>query len=258
MTERTKSIRQAKARPRYVTTGGELVPGVTTILSVKAKPALVGWAFNIGKHNPELPSIRAYVDDLAEIGTVVHLRVNADLMGTVPDFSDYAPSVVAQSDVSFEKYLSWKRGRAISLLGAELSLVSDEHRYGGTLDFFGVIDGALTVLDVKTGKAIYPEYFIQAAAYAQLVVEHFHVTPAELRILQIGRTGAEGFAERIVSDFGPYWRAFAACRALYDADKEIDALAEGPGPHRDNVIDIDALRGIITRATSSEQEKNKE
>src|SRR5689334_19592558 len=70
MAENTRSIRRKKAV--YETSSGEAVPGVTTVLNLRNKPALVEWAFKLGREHPELGSTRDYLDDLARIGTCAH------------------------------------------------------------------------------------------------------------------------------------------------------------------------------------------
>jgi hypothetical protein len=252
-TERVRSIRNAK--PRYETSAGEWVPGVTTILGLRAKPALTGWAFKIARDNPNLSSLNDYMDDLAEIGTVVHLLIAAHLKGEQPDLSDHAPSVIDAARPSYNKFLEWERGKTIEVIGAEIPLVSDVYRYGGTIDLVANIDGRTAVLDFKTGKAIYAEYFYQTAAYAQLVKECIGLTVADLRILQIGRTGNEGFGERVLSDYQNYWLAFKALRDLYQAERDIEVF-ERPKKQA-QVVDIEDLRkrGVITRDDTATEKK---
>lgn len=217
--EQVKSIRRQKAT--YKTTSGELVPGVTTILGLRAKPALVEWAFRVGKENPNLNTVREYVDDLADIGTCAHYILDCYLRNVIPDFGDFSPNVVEAAQVPVSKYHEWARGKTIELISADLEMVSDRHKFGGKLDVFASIDGKRTVVDFKTGRSIYTEAVIQVAAYAEMLKERGeHVD--EVRVLQIGRTGAEGFSERVLSDWSNHWQAFLALRELYAIEKCID------------------------------------
>lgn len=217
--EKVKSIRRQKAT--YKTTGGELVPGVTTILGLRAKPALVEWAFRIGKENPNLNTVREYVDDLADIGTCAHYILDCYLRNLLPDFGDFSPNVVEAAQIPVSKYHEWARGKKIELIYADLEMVSDTHRFGGKLDVFASVDGKRTVIDFKTGKNIYLEAVIQVAAYAELLKERGEQVD-ELRVLQIGRTGSEGFSERVITDWDNHWSAFKALRYLYDVEKYIE------------------------------------
>lgn len=222
--ERTRSVR--KVKPRYETTSGEWVPGVTTVIGLRAKDALVGWAFKVGKEHPELPSIHQYTDELAEIGSCAHAIIGGLLGGVAPDLGDYTANVIEAAQVPVLKYQEWAMGKTIELLASERAYVSDKHRFGGTLDVLARINGVVTVLDLKTGKAIYPEYFHQLAAYAELVAEVGGLRVDAIRILQIGRTGAEGFTERVMTDWSLNWSWFLAARALYQCERDIEAASK--------------------------------
>ncbi|MBA7569795.1 hypothetical protein ES708_11536 [subsurface metagenome] len=56
----------------YRTRSGQSVPGVTTILSVLNKPALVPWANRMGLQGID---VAKYVDDKAAIGTLAHYLI---------------------------------------------------------------------------------------------------------------------------------------------------------------------------------------
>jgi hypothetical protein len=217
--EQTRSIR--RQRPDYRTKSGVKVPGVTTILNLKNKPALVEWAFNLGKNNPSLGSSREYVDDLARIGTCAHEMIAGHLKGEAPDLSDFSPKEVEAAGIPFGKFLAWTRGKSIVLAASEKVLVSEKHAYGGSLDVLAVIDGKRTVLDFKTGKAIYPEYFLQVAAYAEAEQEMTGEKVDEVRILQVGRTGEEGFTEQAKSDWRYEFDAFLCLRRLYGIESRL-------------------------------------
>jgi PD-(D/E)XK nuclease superfamily protein len=217
--EQVKSVRRQKAI--YKTSSGEIVPGVTTILALRAKPALVEWGFRIGKDNPNLNTLRDYVDDLADIGTCAHDILNAHFRQTPPDLGDFSPNVVTAAQHSVDKYHEWAKGKDIEVLAQDLELVSDRRRFGGKLDAFLSIDGKRTVVDLKTGRSIYFEHVVQVAAYAEMLREKGDQVD-EVRVLQIGRTGAEGFTERVLDDWANHWAAFLALRDLYAIEKCIE------------------------------------
>ena len=223
--EKTRSVR--KIKPRYETSDGIWCPGVTTVIGLRNKEALVNWAFGVGKTHPELPSIRAYVDELAEIGSASHAIIAARLTGVEPDLSDFTPSTVEAAGVPVAKFEEWRRGKKIEVIAAEKAYVSDTYRYGGTIDLLARIDGQVTVLDAKTGRAIYAEMAYQLAAYANLVAECGGLRVDAVRILQIGRTGAEGFTERIWTDWSLEWSWFKAMRAVYQVERDIESASKG-------------------------------
>jgi hypothetical protein len=53
-------------------------------------------------------------------------------------------------------------------LFTEVSLASDQHRYRGTIDYVGFVNGQLSIVDWKTSDRVYPEMLLQLAAYGNL------------------------------------------------------------------------------------------
>lgn len=227
MAENVRSIRRAKNT--YTLKDGTKIPGVTTVLRLRAKEALVEWAFNLGKDNPQLSSSRAYVDDLAKIGTLTHELIGAHLRNETPDLSDFTPREVEAAQIPYAKYLSWEQGKKIEVEAIEKVVISERYRYGGSLDVRAKIDGKRTVMDFKTGKAIYPDYFIQTAAYAEAEQEQTGDKIDQCLILQIGRTGEEGFGEGVRTDWRNEFWQFLALRALYDIERHVEFCKKYPG-----------------------------
>ena len=217
-TEITKSIRNAKTT--YKTSTGELVPGVTTILRLRAKDALVSWAFKIGKENPDLPTVYAYVDDLARIGTCAHLLLDTHLKDKDADLGDFTPNEVTVARNSVARYFDWAKGKDIEVIEADGEVVSDAFRFGGKFDVYAKVNGKFTVLDFKTGSGLYLENEMQVAAYAELLKEKGKQVD-QCILLRIGRTATEGFEERVLTEWGNQWLAFLALRQLYDIELAI-------------------------------------
>lgn len=209
--------RVAKAHIRYKLADGTRVPGTTTILGILNKPALVGWANRMGLEGIDTTK---YVDAAARVGTLIHYMVECDLKGEEPDFSDYTSNEIDKAENAFIKYLEYRDGHILEPILIEEPLVSEKYRYGGTIDFYGLEDSVPTLLDIKSGKAIYPEMLIQVVAYRQLVLEQGH--PVErLRILRIGRSEDEGFEQRIVGQIPERWEVFEHCLAIYQLRKKV-------------------------------------
>jgi hypothetical protein len=114
---------------------------------------------------------------------------------TVTD--DYSKNQIDAAENAFISFLEWTKHHTIEPVLIEEQLVSERYRFGGTFDFLGVIDGHLTLLDFKTGKALYDESWYQLAAYNILVMEHYpDVGPIErFKLVRIGRDEDEGFEE---------------------------------------------------------------
>lgn len=209
-----------KKRQRYFLTSGEEVPGVTTILNVIAKPALVQWANRMGLQGIDTTK---YVDDLATIGTAAHAIIAGRISQTPVDLRDYTPNQVDKAENSVLSYLEWEKHQQMETVVAETPLVSQTLRYGGTPDWFGRLDGRPVLLDFKTSKGIYNEHFYQLGAYWNLLREQGHEID-EVRILRVGRESSEGFEQRVIpGDRIPdYFEVFQAALELYYAIRNVE------------------------------------
>jgi len=204
---------KVRAHVQYKAADGSRLPGVTTVLGVLSKPALVSWANRMGLNGIDTSKYR---DEAAAIGTLAHYMIVCDLAGEDADLSQYTPQQIERAEWSMSSYRAWKRRHTIEHILVEAPLVSEEHRFGGTIDFYGSIDDALGLLDFKTSAGIYAEHRIQVSAYVKLLREHGHRIQ-EVRVLRIGRTEDEGFSEHILGlgELKTGWEIFRACLAIH-------------------------------------------
>jgi hypothetical protein len=205
------AAKRSRVHTRYRTKNDELVPGVTTVTGVLAKPNLYNWYNDLG-----LQGIvgSTYVDALALIGTIGHEMICCHNRGVPFDPKDYPKDLIDKAENCFLSYLTWEKQHKVEPILCEAPLVSDKYRYGGTVDMFARIDGVLTIVDYKTGKAIYPEHLYQVAAYRVLLEEHGYIGEA-VRVLQIGRAENEGFSEKVIDDTKVEWQIFWHCLQVY-------------------------------------------
>ena len=106
------------------------------------------------------------------MGTIAHRMIECFITGQEFESEDYSPSNISLAENALISFHEWARRHKIEPIGNELKWVSEKHKYGGTLDFLCYLDGELSLLDFKTGKAIYDEHFVQTAAYANLAKEN--------------------------------------------------------------------------------------
>lgn len=208
---------KAKAHQKYFTKDGILVPGVTTVLQILNKPFLLVWANKIGLEGIKMS---AYVDNLADIGTLAHSIVEAHLKKTEVDYSDYTPNQKILAENSAAKFFDWEIKNKFEVIKCELQMVSDKYFFGGTVDIYCILNGKKTLIDLKTSKSVYPEHFIQTAAYKILLEENGYPVE-ECRILRIGRSPEEGFEEVIVPNIEIYGRKFLKCVDIIQIDNEL-------------------------------------
>lgn len=155
---------------------GEVFPSVTTILSVLNKPALVDWAARqaaiyavreqqrLSKMNSalavsEIATTHKRISELSsEIGTHVHECIESSILQDMVEHNPW-PEQMRHFD-------KWKEVYKPKFLMTEVTVYNRTVCYAGTLDILANIDGVTTLIDIKTGKNLYPEMALQLAAYA--------------------------------------------------------------------------------------------
>lgn len=207
----------AKAHTVYKTSDGMRVPGATTITGLLNKPYLVKWANDLGLEGIDTSK---YVDEAASIGSLAHEMVQKHLQKEEINMDNYSKIQIDLASNSFLSYLEWEKQHTIEPILCEEAFVSDNLRFGGTVDCYCMLDGVPTLLDFKTGKAIYPEYFCQVGAYRMLLEEKGHKVE-QVMILRIGRDETEGFEIRSIADTSKYFQIFKHLLDIYYLKKSL-------------------------------------
>lgn len=190
----------------------DIVTSVTTALSILNKPALVNWAANMAANSineawkPGVPYDELEIQAIIEGGRKAHWqrKTDAGLTGTfvhkwVEDYiNGKNPGMPVNDNLkqAVERWLEWVEKHKVEFLLSEQQIYSRKYNYTGTLDFICKMDGKMYIGDLKTSTGIYPEYFIQTAAYRQARQEEFPEEKYEGQlIVRIGKEdGAFEFA----------------------------------------------------------------
>ena len=69
----------------------------------------------------------------------------------------------------FERYVDFTNEFKPNVELMELHMASEKLGYAGTLDRVITIDGKTYLVDIKTSNSIYPSYWLQLAAYRELL-----------------------------------------------------------------------------------------
>jgi len=219
---------KTKTHTVYKTIDGCRVSGVTSILRVLDKPALVKWAWSLGNAGIEVESYR---DDLAGVGRLVHAMILQHFDASRKfNEAEYSPIDHDRASNSFIKFLDWEKTHGPVPALIETPLVSEQFLFGGTPDFYGTVNGVKTLVDYKSGKGVYQEAYYQMAAYLHLL-KFGHAldgqAPLDLDveqviILNIGRSEKEDTQEVVIRrPMEDEWRIFQACREIYESQKII-------------------------------------
>jgi hypothetical protein len=212
-----------KGRPHQAyKVDGKRVPGVTTVLGVISKPALVKWANNLGLQGIDSTG---YVDALASVGTLAHEMIQEHLGGPPWDRGGFTPTEIDTAENAALSFFEWERvnGVRMETEAIELQLVSREYLYGGTIDWLGLIDGKRWLVDIKTSKGLFPEHAYQVAAYHRLLSENGYGVDGA-RLLRVGRSEDEGFDDHIIGGdaLARAWDVFQCALSLYRAKQAFE------------------------------------
>ena len=149
-------------------------PRVTSICGVIAKPGLERWLAN----QKNFKAMQEKRKRVMNWGRLVHHTIEKILLGRVPKID---PQILP----SIHAFLEWFKSHRVDVFGIEKRVLSNEHFYSGTLDVLTEIDGKLGILDLKTGKYIYEDSFIQTAAYFKAYNEKVNKKAKTCWILRI-------------------------------------------------------------------------
>lgn len=208
----------------YKDGAGKRLPSVTTIIGrFKDSGALLYWANNAGLDGKTLDQARA---PAATAGTLAHSMVEAHLnKREMPDVKGYDSDVVAKAQGAFDAYLSWSEMSRLQIRHTEVSLASDKHKFGGTLDAIGVLAGSsgLAIVDWKSSNGVYADYLYQLAAYKILWEEAYpeHPITGGAHLCRFAKEAGD-YAHHYFPSLAEEEQTFLLMRQLYDRVKKTE------------------------------------
>ena len=208
---------KVKVHTQYKLANGQRVPSVTTVLNILGKPALIQWAWQCGMDGKDWKAVR---DSAGDIGTLVHYLIMCHLTEQEADTSEYSAQAIDQAESCLIRFWDWEKQHDLKGIIIETPLISEVFGYGGTPDWYGLLDDVPELLDFKTSKGIYTEFFYQLAGYERLLIEQGHEVK-QARILRIGKETNDTFEERTITDLLDHWDIFHHCLAIYKLQKEM-------------------------------------
>ena len=189
---------------------GKPLTGVTTILSVIAKPALISWAANqvaewiranCGADDngvwfvseADLETARkAHAQrkkDAGNIGTKAHDWIERYIKAMIAG-KPFPPIEIDIAPIT-DNFLKWVEDNQITFLESGKRLYSREHWYAGTCDLVYLKDGKKYIGDVKTSSGIYGrEYYFQMAGYQIALEENGEKDIFGSTIIRCGKYGS--------------------------------------------------------------------
>jgi len=118
------------------------------------------------------------LEKAGEIGSQAHALIEWNLRQRLGQTVGPEPRVVDTAQWAFMAFQDWANGVSLEPIYIEQTVYSRTHGYAGTMDLLARVNGVPTLIDFKTGKAIYAEAHLQNVAY-------------QVALKEMGHTGAE-------------------------------------------------------------------
>lgn len=168
--------------------------------------------------------------DAAEVGTRAHNLIADWLMcRNLPPLEHEDPRVVNALNL----FWAWWKDKGLRVVESELQVYHAKHGFAGTLDFICELPtGKLALIDFKTSTGIYPENYLQVAAYYFAITsmprEHGGRLPeefAEWTVLRIGKADAQFEPAPIPFEvLAQAYKAFYCCLQLLEITSDIKSI----------------------------------
>jgi len=148
-----------------------------------------------------------------DIGTMVHKWVEHDFKDIQQDLP-----VNAEARNAVQAYLAWKSEHKVDVLATEFKIYNDylSLKYAGTCDLDAKIDGQRCIVDVKTSKAIYEEYWLQVAAYQSARADELNISYKGRWILLFPKVGGFQAEFKPNTTFQADWDGFYGALLLWN------------------------------------------
>jgi hypothetical protein len=197
----------------YKNKNGDKIKSVTTIINSNCgwnKEPLMAWqsreykkGFEIYRelirNNPEL------INEIIEIpndptkkkkkagdtGTLCHYYITMDFYKKEKDpiyLSLFNIEQLTIAERSLNQCKKKLQENNLVIIDNEISLISEQYQYGGTLDARLLENNIITILgDVKSGNGIYEDQIIQLGAYNNLLIENNYPEPEKYLFIHINK-----------------------------------------------------------------------
>lgn len=226
------------------TLAGRPLHGVTSVLGVIAKPALIQWAADqavnyIEDNFPTAEEIingtktfapifaearlahRKKKEKAGDWGTRIHEIIEQHVKYGPIDLLSF-PVTEADKLHVYRKFTDWVADNNVKFLMSEKNVWSESLWIGGICDFVAEINGKKYIGDFKTSSGIWNEAFFQIAAYDLCLQEMGEYTEEEIAgyiVVNLRKDG--GFQTKITTDKLSNQVAFKSALSLYKVIKSL-------------------------------------
>ncbi len=254
--------RKQTIRGRFYETPDGDFPSVTSILSAVGKPALINWAASEERNlvlecsadlyedcpvKPKMSRLgwlstmqqrlgkeRAHqrlLRKAGEVGSQVHALIEWTMRAKLCEQPGPSPAISDKGLWAFSIFEKWAKEVKLTPILVEQTVYSLTHGYAGTMDLLAEVNGVLTLVDFKTGKAVYSEAHLQNAAYRFALREMGHGDTKQGVIVRLPKNEVDPDPEIVTcDDEAECLEIFLAVKKLWTflqaKDKYLQAMEE--------------------------------
>src|SRR3990167_9680689 len=203
----------------YYELDGKRLYGVTTVLGVIAKPALIPWAVKMATDYIESHVVTGHYNLITKVGSIEFDMAFNDLIKEAKSahrkkkesageigtdshslIEDYVKECLRRNEgialahsvnenQMVSNFVQWAMDNEVRFLASEKQLYSESMWCAGTTDLVLEMKGKKYIGDVKTSSAIYPEHFYQMAGYRAMLEEMGETGFDGSVVIRIGKDG---------------------------------------------------------------------
>ena len=203
----------------FIPKDGKEVPyaSVTKIISVLDKPMIQRWygqmVYRAVMANPDLDEKDAMNAPYMTSGKA---KTRGTIVHSIVENYKSDPTHIEKLNDTYKGYgkafQSWVEEYNANIIVNEKTVYSDKYRFAGTLDLIVKLNESQKpiILDIKTGKDLYPEVQLQLSAYQQCMKEMGkEVGMGALLLKPDGTYKFERYDESLI-------KQFLACKVIYE------------------------------------------
>ncbi len=217
---------------------GEWVPGVTSAVGVIDRSApLMWWAVNQslaylrGAIKPGISYDEVELDHFLREAKTAHRRKSEESLKIGETVHQWIEGKIKGGNCPFpfneqarkgcQAFARWAKENRVQFVRSEAKIYSKKHHYAGTLDVEALVNGKLSIIDIKVSNGIYLGMQLQMAAYLQARTEesgnHY---PGGRYIIRVDKQTGEPEAAHLAAGLETDFEAFLGALALYRRVRE--------------------------------------
>lgn len=170
----------------------------------------------------------------ADLGTLAHARCEWIISGMLGREIGKDPDLIARDAASGPtgdidralwaslSFLDWIRENNVEPIDTEVVVAHRGHGFAGTADLIAKVHGVVSVIDLKTSSGIYPEMYMQLAAYRIAMVDDPALpSPEDAYVLRLPKKETDPDFEAVKVDrLDAHLAGFLALRDVFLWQKE--------------------------------------